>query len=265
LFSWDQSSQRVALRPEGTAGVLRSIIAPSKINFNNENVPMSGSQRIFYAGEMFRHERPQKGRYRQFSQLGIEWVGDGAAGSLADIQILSMAYHYLSALKIPFQLKINSIGSFEDRKEYSSVLRKYFQENDSELSEYSRKRVETGNVLRILDSKDVGDKMLSKSAPSILDYLSPRSQECFDEVKQGLEELSIPYSIDYKLVRGLDYYNDVIFEFIHSPIDENSSKLGMSQDTILAGGRYDSLCSILGGPATAAVGLVLFLYYYYYS
>ena len=214
----------------------------------------------------------------KFSQVGVEWVGEGAGGAAGDIQMLAVAFHYLKSLKVPFSLKINSLGKSKEREEYKKALRAYFESNDSELSEQSRERIKRGSVLRVLDSKDVGDRygtqvnarkgvtdkanrFLSKSAPSILEFLQHDSLEHFNNLKNGLDELEIPYSVDTTLVRGLDYYNDVVFEFVYSPSHEKESsgqsRLGRSQDTILAGGRYDSLCSQLGGPDLYAVGYVL--------
>lgn len=188
-------------------------------------------------------------------------MGANLSGPSADILVLSIASQFLTSLEIPFCVKINTLGKLEERKNYLTELCKYFEEHESFLSADSRERISRGNPLRVLDSKDIGDRSLLSSAPTILNHLSKESMEHFEIVKEGLSTLDIPFTVDEKLVRGLDYYNDIVFEFTQAQPDlDNQSKdaqaLGVSQDTILAGGRYDNLSSILGGPKMDAVGLV---------
>ena len=237
----DLGGDELVLRPEGTAGIARSFISEGL----SQLVPL----KLFYRGPMFRYERPQKGRYRQFYQMGVELLGVEKAQ--ADIECLSLGYQILKAL--PFKeglaetvtLKLNTIGDLESRAKFRDELVTYLTKRKSELSVESVARLER-NPLRIMDSKDAGDQAVMAEAPNLKNSLNDVSKKFFDELVEGLELLKLPYVIDPLLVRGLDYYCHTVFEF-------TTNALG-AQNAICAGGRYDNLISDLGGPKTAGVG-----------
>ncbi len=233
----DRGDRSLTLRPEGTAGVARSYIEHSLH-------AQGGVQRLWYAGAMFRYERPQAGRQRQFHQLGVEVLGSGDVR--ADAEAIALATDILQTLGLKdLRLDLNSIGDVSDRQTYREALVKYLTPFKDELDADSQDRL-TRNPLRILDSKDVRTQELLTDAPSILDYLSPDSQRRFDRVQQLLSDLGIACTINSRLVRGLDYYTHTVFEI-------QSDDLG-AQATVCAGGRYDGLVSELGGPETPAIG-----------
>jgi histidyl-tRNA synthetase len=200
--------------------------------------------KLFYRGPMFRYERPQKGRQRQFNQVGIEFLG--VDSPLADVEVLSMAWRFLNELGLGehIHLEINSLGTTQDRIAYANDLRAFFTLHQDALSEDSKTRLEK-NPMRILDSKDEGDKRIVADAPLITERLT-EGKEHFDAVKRGLDLLGIPYNVNPRLVRGLDYYCHTAFEFV-------TTQLG-AQGTVLAGGRYDGLIGMMGGPATPGIG-----------
>ena len=233
----DRSEDELMLRPEGTSGVVRA--------FLNAGLTQDIPKRFSYYGPMFRYERPQKGRLRQFKQFGIECIGIN--NSMADVEVISLGHAFLEKLNIldKINLKINTLGDSETRLKYRKALVDYLNDYKSELSNESIKRL-SENPLRILDSKNETDRKILINAPNIIDYLNEVSQERFEKVCSGLSALKIKYQIDKNLVRGLDYYCHTAFEFI-------TSDLG-SQGTVLAGGRYDGLAKMLGGVDTAGVG-----------
>ncbi len=233
----DRGGESFTLRPEGTAGVVRAFISEGM----EQNQPV----KLFYAGPMFRYERPQKGRYRQLHQVGVEVLG--ATAPQTDVEVLCLAWDFLSALGLqPFiRLELNTLGDAESRAAYREALVTYFEQYKDQLSEDSRVRLEK-NPLRILDSKDEGDKKIVENAPAMIDYLNEDSRAFFENVKAGLTEMGIPFVVNPRLVRGLDYYRHTVFEFI-------TDSLG-AQGTVLGGGRYDGLVEELGGPKTAGIG-----------
>ncbi len=233
----DRSGDELTLRPEGTAGIARAVISGGL----TQNLPL----KFFYSGPMFRHERPQKGRQRQFHQIGVELLG--VAGPLGDIETIAVGAQVLDALGILAKtvLEINTLGDKESRDAYRAVLVTYFGGHLDELSEDSRNRLER-NPLRILDSKDEGDRRIVAGAPSFADYLTPAASDFFAKVRAGLDALGIAHTVNPRLVRGLDYYCHTAFEFI-------TDALG-AQGTVLAGGRYDGLIGMMGGPETPGVG-----------
>jgi histidyl-tRNA synthetase len=232
-----RSGEEITLRPEGTAGVVRCLISQGL----SQHLPL----KLFYQGPMFRHERPQKGRLRQFHQIGVELLG--VATPLGDIEIIGLAAHILDALRVleKTTLEINTLGDGESRKAYRGVLVEYLNERRDRLSEDSRSRLERV-PLRVLDSKDEGDRSIIAEAPLLTDYLTSAAADSFAKVRAGLDELGIAYELNPRLVRGLDYYCHTAFEF-------TTRELG-AQGTVLAGGRYDGLVSAMGGPATPGVG-----------
>ena len=232
-----RSGEEITLRPEGTAGIVRALISGGL----GQNLPL----KFFYQGPMFRHERPQKGRLRQFHQFGVELLGVGAP--LGDIEVIAMAAQILDALGVgeSTTLEINSLGDPQSRKAYRDVLLGYLSDLKDKLSEDSRNRLAV-NPLRVLDSKDEGDKRVLADAPLFSDYLTGEAAEFFSAVTAGLDELGIAYALNPKLVRGLDYYCHTAFEF-------TTEALG-AQGTVLAGGRYDGLVSAMGGAETPGVG-----------
>lgn len=233
----DRNDEEITLRPEGTAGIARAFIS--------EGLSQRTPLKLFYQGPMFRYERPQKGRQRQFHQIGVELLG--AASPFADVECLSLAYELLKALKIEGNctLEINSIGDEATRKDYVAALVKYLKTREGELSQDSQKRLNL-NPLRILDSKDEKDRAILKGAPLIAEFYNPASKEFFDKVLAGIQALKIPYQVNPFLVRGLDYYTHCVFEF-------KTKDLG-AQDAVLSGGRYDQLIKTMGGPDTPGVG-----------
>ena len=232
----DRSGESLTLRPEATAPIARA--------FASHHFPTPA--KLFYAGPMFRYERPQKGRHRQFYQLGVEFMG--ATAPTTDIEILSLATLLFEKWQLQdgLRLEINSIGSTESRTKYREALLAYFQKFKKDLSQDSQRRL-TMNPLRILDSKDKSDIELLSSTPQISDFLSAEEQAQFEECTDGLKALNISFEINPRLVRGLDYYNDLVFEFKHD-------QLAGAQNTLLGGGRYDGLIEQMGGRPTACVG-----------
>ena len=227
----------ITLRPEGTAGVVRAYI-------QNSLHAQGGVQRLWYTGAMFRYERPQAGRQRQFHQLGLEVLG--SADPRADVEVIAIATDILQTLGLKnLHLDINSVGNVEDRQHYRQALVEYFTPYKDELDTDSKERL-TRNPLRILDSKDKRTQEIAQAAPSILKYLGAYSQQHFEQVQQLLTSLDIAYKVNPRLVRGLDYYTHTAFEII-------SDDLG-AQATVCGGGRYDGLVSQLGGVETPAVG-----------
>ena len=227
----------ITLRPEGTAGVVRAYI-------QNSLHAQGGVQRLWYTGAMFRYERPQAGRQRQFHQLGLEVLG--SADPRADVEVIAIATDILQTLGLKnLHLDINSVGNVEDRQHYRQALVDYFTPYKDELDADSKERL-TRNPLRILDSKDKRTQEIAQDAPSILKYLGAYSQQHFEQVQQLLTSLDIAYKVNPRLVRGLDYYTHTAFEII-------SDDLG-AQATVCGGGRYDGLVSQLGGVETPAVG-----------
>lgn len=229
----DKNNEDIALRPEFTAGVVRAFI---------ENNLKS---RLFSYGSLFRYERPQKGRYREFSQINFEVFGEG--GFLIDVEVISLAYNLLKSfgLEGKFQLEINSLGSKETMQKYKEALIDYFLKHQNSLSELSRERLKK-NPLRILDSKEKEDIQIALNAPTINNYYTQEEAESLNKTLNLLTKLNIPFIINYTIVRGLDYYTGIVFEF-------TSNMLG-AKSTILAGGRYDDLVLEMGGKSTPAIG-----------
>lgn len=233
----DRGGDSLTLRPEGTAGIARAFIS----NGMAQNLPL----KIYYYGPMFRCERPQKGRYRQFHQIGVECLG--LDSPMADVECILMARDFLNQLGLQDKvvLKINSLGDPESRQNHRSRLVEYLTPFSNELSADSQIRLNK-NPLRILDSKDAQDQKIVKGAPSLSDCFNETSQQFFDQVLKGLQEVEVKYEIDPQLVRGIDYYTHTVFEFV-------TTELG-AQGTVLAGGRYDGLIEMMGGPSTSGLG-----------
>ncbi|MBL8676261.1 MAG: histidine--tRNA ligase [Alphaproteobacteria bacterium] len=233
----DRGDESIVLRPEGTAGVARAIIS----NGLTQSLPL----KYFYEGPMFRYERPQKGRLRQLHQIGFELFG--VPDPVGDVEVLSIAYDILKKLSLTqhVTLEINTLGDKESRQIYRDQLVAYLKDHHAHLSLDSQHRLER-NPLRILDTKDEGDKKILKGAPLLRESLNQHSREMFEKVKEGLKVLQIPFKLNPHLVRGLDYYCHAAFEF-------TTTELG-SQGTVLAGGRYDGLIETMGGPSIAGVG-----------
>ena len=234
----DRSGDSLTLRPEGTASVARAVVSGGLLR----SLPL----KFFYSGPMFRHERPQRGRYRQFRQLGVELIG--VDQPLADIEVIDFAWNFLTScgLDKKVQLELNTLGDEQSRRDYKKVLVDYFSKHKNHLSRDSLKRL-TSNPLRILDSKDKGDMEIALQAPLFGDFINRQSKDFFQEVTKGLETLKIPYKINPRLVRGLDYYTHTVFEF-------TTDQLG-AQNGVLSGGRYHGLIEQMGGePGIAGVG-----------
>ncbi|HLZ67133.1 MAG TPA: histidine--tRNA ligase [Aliidongia sp.] len=233
----DRGGEEITLRPEYTAGIARAVLS----NGLTQSTPL----KFFGAGPMFRYERPQKGRYRQFHQIDAELIGP--AQPQADVEIIAMGAAILDELGVlkSCRLELNTLGDTPSRTAYRAALVEYFSAHLDGLSDDSRDRLGR-NPLRILDSKDEGDKAIVAGAPAFGDYLTDEAKAFFDEVKRGLDALDIAYELNPRLVRGLDYYCHTAFEFI-------TTELG-SQGTVLGGGRYDGLMGMMGGPELPAVG-----------
>ncbi len=233
----DRGGDSVTLRPENTAGVCRALIS----NGLTQSLP----QKVFYAGPMFRYERPQKGRYRQFHQIGAELIGP--AEPLADAEVIAMGWAILQALGVAgsVTLEVNTLGDASSRANYRASLVAYFTGRKDALSEESRHRLDH-NPLRILDSKDPGDKALVADAPTIAASLTPEAAAFYDGLRRHLDQFGVPFVENPRIVRGLDYYNHTAFEFV-------TTELG-AQGTVMGGGRYDGLVQQMGGPAVPAVG-----------
>ena len=239
MYTWkDTSGDSLTLRPEGTAGVVRMMI--------EHNLPREGIQKVFYNGSMFRHERPQKGRYRQFHQVGAEVFG--VSDVKIDAELISITESLWKLLGINASLEINTLGSSESRSAYRELLHDFFSENKDKLDEDSLRRLDT-NPLRILDSKNKKMEILISNAPKMIDHLDNESKIHFSTLKNYLDSLEIPFVVNPQLVRGLDYYNQTVFEWI-------SNDLG-SQGTICGGGRYDGLVEKMGGNPTPAIGFAM--------
>lgn len=233
----DRGGESLTLRPEGTAGIVRSFISEGM----QQNLPV----KLYYAGPMFRYERPQKGRQRQFTQFGVEMLG--VATPQADIEVIAMAYEFLENLGLAgaVTVEINSLGDAESRKAYREKLVDYLKQHYDELSEDSKNRLEK-NPLRVLDSKEDCDKKIVENAPLYADSLNENSAAFFQEVLKGLDLLGIKYRVNNRLVRGLDYYAHTVFEL-------TTDKLG-AQGTVLGGGRYDGLIAQMGGGDVPGIG-----------
>jgi len=232
----DKGGRDVALRPEGTAGCVRAYI-------EEKMYAEGGYHKLFYEGAMFRYERPQAGRYRQFHQIGAEIFG--VSSYLADVELISMVYKILKNLKIDFRLEINTLGDFQSRKEYISKLIEYLKNYENSLCQDCKRRIHE-NPLRVLDCKVESCKEITKDAPKITESLPKEAIERFEKIKESLKAIGVDFIENPRLVRGLDYYTHTVFEFI-------SQEIG-SQGTIAAGGRYDNLVEQLGGPPTPALG-----------
>jgi histidyl-tRNA synthetase len=235
----DRNGENLSLRPEGTAGCVRAMIEHGLLR--------NTLQKIWYSGAMFRHERPQQGRYRQFYQLGVEIYGLSTADIDAEILLMTARFWQVLGLK-NLELQINSLGSSAARATYREKLVEYFSNNLEQLDEDSQRRLHT-NPLRILDSKNPDLKTLIENAPKLLDYLDDESKKHFEQLQMFLNAAGLKYTINPRLVRGLDYYNKTVFEWV-------TTKLG-SQGTVCAGGRYDGLVEQLGGHNTPAIGFAL--------
>lgn len=232
----DKGGREVALRPEGTASCVRAYI-------EEKMYAEGGYHKLFYEGAMFRYERPQAGRYRQFHQIGAEIFG--VSSVLADAELISMVDKALKTLKINFKLEINSLGDFQSRKIYTEKLIQYLKSYENHLCETCQKRIDL-NPLRVLDCKVESCKEITKDAPKITDFLSEQSEKRYLQLKEYLKALNVEFVENPRLVRGLDYYTDTVFEF-------TTDEIG-AQGTVAAGGRYDNLVEQLGGPPTPALG-----------
>jgi histidyl-tRNA synthetase len=233
----DRGGEMLTLRPEGTAGVARAFISQNL----KDQLPL----KFWYAGPMFRYERPQKGRQRQFHQVGVEYLG--VASPWADVELLALGWQFLQGLELSgtITLRLNTLGDAESRVRYRETLVGYLSRYAADLSPDSQARL-ARNPLRVLDSKAPEDQAIVADAPRLAEALTPTAQAFFATVQEGLTRLSVPFVLDDRLVRGLDYYCHTAFEFV-------SDGLG-AQATVLAGGRYDGLIGQLGGPETPAVG-----------
>jgi histidyl-tRNA synthetase len=233
----DRGGDQITLRPENTAGVVRAMITGGL----TQDLP----QRFFYAGPMFRYERPQKGRLRQFHQIGVELIG--AAEAEADVEVIALGADILEGLGVlgDTVLELNTLGDRESRTAYREVLVAYLEKHRERLSQDSLLRLER-NPMRILDSKDEGDRVVIADAPLLHEHLNPASRDFFGRVQDGLARLGIASRLSPRLVRGLDYYTHTAFEFV-------TTALG-AQGTVMAGGRYDGLMREMGGPDVPGVG-----------
>lgn len=233
----DRGREEVTLRPENTAGVVRAVLSGGLI----QSAPL----KFFYSGPMFRYERPQRGRFRQFHQVGVELIG--VAQPQGDIEVIALGSRILDALGIRERtvLELNTLGDLASRAAYREALVSYFSQHASKLSEDSLRRLQR-NPLRILDSKEEADQRVSTDAPAFSEYLNVASRDFFALVRDGLDRLGISYRLNPRLVRGLDYYTHTAFEFV-------TSDLG-AQGTVIGGGRYDGLVEMMGGPAMPGVG-----------
>jgi histidyl-tRNA synthetase len=255
MYTWEDrgrgesdKGQSLTLRPENTAGVVRAYI--------EHGMADSGMlEKLFYIGPQFRRERPQRGRYRQFWQIGAEVLGppwSGSDSALRDAEVLEMLATLLDELGIKgWRLALNSVGSAEDRKRYSDALRDALAPVKHLMCEDNQRRAET-NPLRVLDSKDPNDQNIIEGLPKIADFLDEDSRAHFEQVKMALDACGVPYDLDPRLVRGLDYYTRTTFEFTVP----DGSGLG-TQNALLGGGRYDGLSEMLGGPRAPGIGFAI--------
>ena len=243
MYSFEnRNNDTLCMIPEGTASCVRLALENNLIYDRGAK-----KQRLYYIAPMFRHERPQRGRYRQFTQFGVEFFGDSSTKDDIDLLLLvSKIFEKLNLTDI--ELSINSIGSATDREKYSQELVKYFVLHNEELSESERNTL-ANNPMRLLDSKNPKLESIISSAPLITDFLNMESQDIFNSIKERLDALKISYKHDTKLVRGLDYYNDLVFEW-------KTDKLG-TQDAVCAGGRYDNLSETIGGKFVPSVGFAM--------
>lgn len=232
----DRGQRRCTLRPEGTASVVRAVLEHGLLS--------QGPQRLWYGGPMFRYERPQAGRQRQFHQIGLEFLG--AADPRSDAEAIAIAWDLLTALGVSgLALELNSLGDASDRAAYRQALVAWLEQRREQLDPEACERITT-NPLRILDSKNPATQAVLADAPLLIDHLSAASLQRFEQVRELLDRLAIPYQLNPRLVRGLDYYAHTAFEI-------TSDQLG-AQATVCGGGRYDGLVEQLGGPSTAAIG-----------
>jgi histidyl-tRNA synthetase len=242
MYTFDRHDESLTLRPEGTAGAVRAYVERAV----HAKEPVS---RWYYIGPMFRAERPQRGRYRQFYQAGCEIYGD--RGPTADAEMITMLVDFFHGLGIQgLDVKINSLGGAETRERYRNALAEYFQPRVGQLSDHAQTRLQA-NPMRILDSKDPRDQQAAAGAPSIVDCLDDEDRFHFSELCACLAALGTPYRVDPRLVRGLDYYTRTLFE-----IGSTAGELG-SQNALVGGGRYDNLVQELGGPQVPAIGFAL--------
>ncbi len=239
----DKSERSITLRPEGTAGVVRSFL-------ENKLYALPGLKKYFYCGSMYRFERPQAGRFREFTQFGVEFFGED--NYLLDALVISLGDTILKkyGLENKYRICINTIGDFKSRQVYQEALRDYFGKHIDSLCDDCKRRLEK-NPMRILDCKVDKDSDILKNAPKIKDYLTDESTEYFNNLKEALEYLNIDYYVDDNLVRGLDYYTDTVFEYIVCNDDSENSLNGMA---ICAGGKYAELVSKFGGPDISGIG-----------
>ena len=233
----DRNGDSLTMRPENTAGVARAVLSNGLL----DRMPL----KLHYAGPMFRHERPQRGRYRQFHQTGVELFG--VAEPAGDIEVIAMGHDVLEELGLlgRTRLQINTLGDSESRRRHVAALVAYFEARRGELSEISRERL-ARNPMRILDSKEEADRKVAAGAPSIFDHLGGEARGFFDAVADGLDALGIAHEVNGRIVRGFDYYCHTAFEFV-------TGELG-AQGTVIGGGRYDRLMEQMGGPALPGVG-----------
>lgn len=242
MYSFEDAlnGEHLTLRPEGTASCVRAVLQHNLLG-------KSPQQRLYYTGPMFRHERPQKGRYRQFHQLGVESFG--FAGADMDAELILMTARLWQELGLEdVELQLNSLGSAEERAEHRAALIAYFEAHADQLDEDGKRRLYS-NPLRILDTKNPAMQALVEAAPKLTEYLGEESRTHFEGVQAFLKDAGIPFSLNPRLVRGLDYYNRTVFEWV-------TTRLG-AQGTICAGGRYDGLVTQLGGKPTPAAGFAL--------
>ena len=238
----DKGDRHIALRPEGTAGVVRAYVE-NKLYGPEYPKPY----KVYYMGPMFRYERPQSGRQREFHQIGVEALNNESPQ--IDVEVIAMAMQLFKRFGVPnVKLTINTLGDKQVREDYREALINFLKPHYDELSSDSQERMYR-NPLRVLDSKDAGDQKIVAQAPSILDYLDEESQNYFDQVQSLLKELGIDYEIDTNMVRGLDYYNHTIFEIM-----SDSPVFGDGYTTVCAGGRYNGLINQLGGPEEGGIG-----------
>lgn len=238
----DKGDRHIALRPEGTAGVVRAYVE-NKLYGPEYPKPY----KVYYMGPMFRYERPQSGRQREFHQIGVEALNNESPQ--IDVEVIAMAMQLFKRFGVPnVKLTINTLGDKQVREDYREALINFLKPHYDELSSDSQERMYR-NPLRVLDSKDAGDQKIVAQAPSILDYLDEESQNYFDQVQSLLKELGIDYEIDTNMVRGLDYYNHTIFEIM-----SDSPVFGGGYTTVCAGGRYNGLINQLGGPEEGGIG-----------
>ncbi|KRC19793.1 histidine--tRNA ligase [Acidovorax sp. Root219] len=241
MYSFEDrlNGERLTLRPEATAGVVRAVV--------EHNMLYEGGKRLYYMGPMFRHERPQRGRYRQFHQIGAEALGFG--GPEVDAELILLANALWKEIGLTnVRLELNSLGQPEERKAHRAALIAYFEQNADQLDEEARRRLHA-NPLRILDTKNPAMQALVNAAPRLIDFLGAESLAHFDAVKAILDANGVAWTVNPRLVRGMDYYNLTVFEFI-------TEQLG-SQGTICGGGRYDYLIEQIGGKPAPAVGWAL--------